>query len=230
MLFSAPLQNIKQPVFFVECFRIALVEYEKKMQDQKWPLGLKGTAWIAGFPVRNVKIPAEANGGLIEDYIGPCIDLGFRLSKYSTERKFVLSVELVWLILSFLEDQQIFSIYYDGKEYIKGFRGGSYPIFWISKPGKRENDKEMLLLDLRPCSDTGHVVSFCRSFITNSSNDLQLPFIVEDENLKENIPDDYICQCEIVKKMQGANFAVANNEIEDEDKRLVENLPVTVAV
>lgn len=227
LLFSASLQNTKQPLFFIECFRVAMVEYEKKIHELNWPLGLKGTAWIAGFPVRNVKIPAETDGELAEDYIGPCIDLGFRLSKYSTARKFVLSVELVWLVLSFLEDQKSFPIYYDGKEDIKGFRGGNYPVFWTSKPGKRENDKEMLLLDLRPCSDSDHVVSFCQGFIANSSNDLQLPFIYADENLKQFVPDNFIEQCDIVRRMQGLNFTSINETIEAEDKALSEDLQLT---
>ena len=80
LLFSANLQSIRHPIFYVECFQEALSAYEKKIQAQSWPLGLKGTALIAGFPVRNVKISSDADGALPIDYIGPCIDLGFRLT------------------------------------------------------------------------------------------------------------------------------------------------------
>lgn len=201
LIFSAALHSVKEPFFYVECFRIALVEYEKEIHRQGWPLGLKGTAWTAGFPVRNVKIADDAVEAVCYDYIGPCIDLGFRLGKFATARKFVLSVELVWLILSFIEDQKDFSVYYDGKAEVKGFRGISYPVFWTSKLGKRSNDNEMLLLNLQPCSHSD-IKNFCKDFIASNSNDLQFPFIIGEERLKEYVPKDYDNKCKIAKDMR----------------------------
>lgn len=84
------------------------------------------------------------NAGLIRDFVGPAIDTGFRLGANASPRKFMISVELAYL-LSGEEIRGGDSIYnlgsfklkpfvfrYDGRQPLKGVLSGApYPLIWI---------------------------------------------------------------------------------------------------
>lgn len=95
------------------------------------------------------------------DFIGPAIDIGFRLGSMASSRKFVLSLDAVYLMAQSRDDIWPFArnqdalhsgigrspanidasepfggklgIHYSGTEYLKGVIGGvKYPRFWIN--------------------------------------------------------------------------------------------------
>ena len=64
------------------------------------------------------------------DFVGPLIDIGFRLSKFASLRKFVISADLAWLITA--QGDAAMPFHYDGRESLKGVLNDQpYPIFWI---------------------------------------------------------------------------------------------------
>jgi hypothetical protein len=65
-------------------------------------LRFKGTAWIAGFPVTNIELvlPSPIKDQTVKDFLGPSIDLGFRLSKFASEDRLIISASLAHLIAS----------------------------------------------------------------------------------------------------------------------------------
>ena len=83
---------------------------------------IKLTSWIAGFPVNNAIIfhknesskRVRSNRGtqirLYEDinFLGSSIDTGFRIAKYSTEKKYVIALDLVFIILHFIKNKYTF--------------------------------------------------------------------------------------------------------------------------
>ncbi len=126
-------------------------------------LDVKATCWTAGFPYRNREVVLDQNnilsakhkiedyylesGRLLNkhynqpnnskltvDYIGPSIDTGFRLSSYSSGRKFVVSVDVAYFLsmTQIAGEVERHDLYYDGAASLKGVIGGSnYPIFWM---------------------------------------------------------------------------------------------------
>ena len=227
LLFSAKLADKADALFFLESFRLAMVEYESNFRSSGTALGLKGTVWVAGFPVRNVKIPSDQDPQRVDDYIGPCIDIGFRLGKFSSARKLVLSVELVWLIAHFLPQEHDLPIYYDGKVMLKGFRGGEYPIFWVSKFGKPENDIEIILLNISPCNQL-YVVKYCEAFIGCMSNDLQSPFIFDNPDFQRYVPPDYSQKLKMASVVQG-EIEYVNNDTQGAVEQVNPNVTGNIA-
>ena len=126
---------------------------------------VKGTAWIATFPSpnREIAIPRsmdaaaaaagsepiaanEANllsadgpgANFAVDFLGPNIDLGFRLGARSTPRKFIVALKVADIVAAGLEqldsgarEELAVRFFYDGLVDLKGVAGGPYPILWI---------------------------------------------------------------------------------------------------
>lgn len=106
-------------------------------------LEYKGTAWVAGFPVTNLEValpgPSTVQGSpLIQDFLGPSIDLGFRLAKHATKERLIISTSLAYL----LKDSE-FPIYSAGKVEVKGVKKGEHPLFWL-RPSDQDSDDEVL--------------------------------------------------------------------------------------
>lgn len=114
-------------------------------------LRFKGTAWVAGFPVTNIEInlPDPQNNRTVKDFLGPSIDLGFRLSKYASEDRLVVSASLARLIVegSVLPRQTKFMdrnyphlpICFGGSVETKGVKGNSHPLLWYPMTENQEN-------------------------------------------------------------------------------------------
>ena len=145
-------------------------------------LDVKSTAWLADFPTRNrIVIFEKGNeddrtddnfawyndqllqayeknpGGYTRDFIGPSIDIGFRLGASASPRLFVLSVELAHLLSgeecgnddvyrSGPYEVPRFNFRYEGRQQLKGVMNGTpYPLICIdtspSKPIHQAEDK-----------------------------------------------------------------------------------------
>jgi hypothetical protein len=118
--------------------------------------GLRGCVWTAGFPIRNKQIrvatrqsiPIIRTDGLggefpdpdtglfhrddegLVDYLGPDIDLGFRLAAIAPPGRVVCSLDVVYFIAQRHDSPYIYHV---GWRSLKGIAGGApYPIFWVS--------------------------------------------------------------------------------------------------
>lgn len=113
--------------------------YEKQYFE-KLPLRLKGTAWLADFTESNIvlDIPelSTTDAAPHLDFIGPDLDLGFRLGKFARPACLVLSLDLVEALLDAGNLSRV-SIYHVGREELKGVMfGRPYPILWMHGAGE----------------------------------------------------------------------------------------------
>ncbi len=105
---------------------------------------MKATVWTASFPIINkrIRVPIVlAKAGNKEkqltDYLGPSMDIGFRLSKYSTKDLITISLEVACILSLAKKSEKIFEeeeikIIHNKLEKLKGiYAGQPYPIFWI---------------------------------------------------------------------------------------------------
>jgi hypothetical protein len=114
--------------------------YEER-HFQELPLRLKGTAWVADFAQQNIEldIPELSTGdaGRHIDFIGPDIDLGFRISKYSRPGSLVVSLDALELLLGASNVGRA-ALYLVAREELKGVMfGRPYPIVWMHDAGER---------------------------------------------------------------------------------------------
>ena len=187
LIFYFKLSNSDEAVYLILCFIEAIQTYTTTLKKTKNELSLKGTAWIAGFPVKNAKIISSDN---YIDFIGPSIDIGFRLSKLATERKFIVSCDLAWILA--VKTSEI-NYYYDGKQGLKGVLNDQpYPVIWLQKRRKQTQNAD-IEDELYVKCDTNKLKAFCKAFIESSSYVI-LPFIEGDPLFKDRPPnydDDY---------------------------------------
>lgn len=135
---------------FFKTLRFFDKEYAKKENR----IRLKGSAWTAGFPIRNrIMKPIEViDSDEYEetklDYMGPEIDIGFRIGKFTFPGIIVCSIELVCILLDgrlgLQSDKSKFRVIDTGWETLKGvWNGKKYPIYWIALPLDCENEEDI---------------------------------------------------------------------------------------
>lgn len=107
--------------------------YEER-HFQELPLRLKATAWLADFDGQNIEIeiPELSSGdGEHVDFIGPDIDLGFRIGKFARPGVMVVSLDVLEAVLGAANAEGV-AFYLMGREALKGVMfGRSYPIVWM---------------------------------------------------------------------------------------------------
>ena len=120
---------------------------------------LKGSCWVAGFPVTNTAILL----GEMKDYIGPSMDLGFRISKFSTAKRVALTADLAWLLL---KSPKPIPICYDGRSSLKGISEEfGYPNLSIDISSSEFLKLERHLFNRKEVSETQKLRNLCASFI-----------------------------------------------------------------
>jgi hypothetical protein len=128
-------------------------------------------------------LPVTASGEQALDFIGPSVDLGFRIAKFCDSRRFVLSADLALMLLDAVEATEVsrkrFRIHLESMESLKGVADNRpYPILWIDM-----NDGEHLLeerlLGIRRDFRSDDLKDYLREFIDNSPH-LRRPFIDQD--------------------------------------------------
>lgn len=115
----------------------------EELHFQDLPLRLKGTAWLADFAGPNIEleIPELSGGDGIRamDFIGPDLDLGFRVGKFARPECLALSFDIADLLLGAANVSQI-ALYLIGAEELKGVMfGRPYPIIWMLEAGGNFN-------------------------------------------------------------------------------------------
>lgn len=178
LIFNVVLGCHTEALLHVMAFKQAIHEYSLQIKKKKQPLGIKGCAWVAGFPIINAKV--FPGGSDNPDYLGPLIDTGFRLSKYSSDRKFVVSVEAALLLTTAMDDHTTLqpTFYYDGREPLKGVLSDRpYPIVWIDMLNGARPVEEVLQGTVRVPATPKLLRDFCKEYIDGAYPDLVIPYI-----------------------------------------------------
>ncbi len=133
-------------------------------------LRVKGSAWLAGFPVHNICL--KSHSGVV-DYIGPAMDLGFRLSHLASPRWLAISVDLLWFLGT---KKSELKVAFDGRHDLKGVLDGrGYPSLRIkckhTAMEEAETDLESIV-----SKDPTEYRAFCQSFIAETRMPPYLPF------------------------------------------------------
>lgn len=130
VVFSRLLTGEQEAAQCVGVFRAALEEFrEETLTATKGGLDIKAAGWTAGFPVGNIRV--EPMEGLGEDFVGPGMDIGFRLVKAASPRRMLVSVELAWL-LTLPSCAENLRLLMDSGLDLKGVaRGLRYPCIWL---------------------------------------------------------------------------------------------------
>jgi hypothetical protein len=180
VLLQTPIDSSADAKDVVRFLARALVSY-KKTNLPDAPLLLKATAWIAGFPINNHHVRFEDEGGARggEDFIGPSIDTGFRISKLASPSKLMVSVDLALLLLA---GDDAVDLYFDGTESLVGVLGGRpYPIIWCKVLGDHSalHDAELKLVKHEPMKT--ELRTYCEEYVRSCDGTwLIVPYLSND--------------------------------------------------
>jgi len=225
VLFSREVLSPLDAMATVHTFLSVMKEHRARFAHKDVRLDVKGTAWLAGFPVNNAEAmlpaqfgalppgrldePVAENYRLLDlhragkvatgcqlDYVGPSVDLGFRLREHATPRRLVVSADLVWLLCrthDSCSDRErrrcrflaIPHVGYDGRHGLKGILGGQpYPLLWIEADPDNGIDRAEDAILRRPLS--GHtpdrdrvddIGRFCALFLNGRTPLQSRPYI-----------------------------------------------------
>lgn len=209
-----------EPITAISAFQRALREYGEIIQSRSnHRLHLKGTAWLAGFPNINMAIPLRTHSppdAQIDDdneirveidarrlevplhqweFVGPSMDIGFRLSELSTPRKLIVSTELAFLMSDVMGQCDLtdrFNFVFDGGAVLRGILNDiDYPIIWIDTTRGRTPGSVFESLSIRTPRRLSDVGTYCKEFI-DSNAPLVLPYILSGEDCVYGvIPDEH---------------------------------------
>jgi len=135
VIFAAEPQSADEAASILRALLRAMSMYERKYFERV-PLRLKGTAWLVEFGEQNIELDiaelAAGDGARHIDYIGPDVDLGFRLSKFARPSSLVVSLDLLEQLLE-AGNADALSLHLVGRDELKGVMfGRPYPIVWAS--------------------------------------------------------------------------------------------------
>jgi hypothetical protein len=135
VLFVFDVTDFAKTTLLCAAFFDALVEYDQDLAGG--PLRLKGLGWLAQFPFPNVEVRSGARSGQRADYIGPDMDIGFRLADSTRGGRFLISIELAEQIADQPASGNLV-IHHVGWCGLRGINGGKpYPVFWARNPSHR---------------------------------------------------------------------------------------------
>jgi class 3 adenylate cyclase len=185
IVFSEPLDHWEKAPRCVAAFRAAVADFRQRtIAATGGRLDVKCAGWCAGFPVGNICV--EPPDDLPADYIGPGMDIGFRLVKAAAPRRMLLSVELVWLLsLPKLKSKPRFFMS-EGLD-LKGVaKGRTYPCIWLELDLHEERLRGGAP---RRCRVTD-LHRFCRHWLQTMGPPFLVPFIDGDPVMGTR-PHDY---------------------------------------
>ena len=143
-----------------------------KDANKSYELKIKGSAFLAGFPISNYIVSEEEypehDNDTVKpithiDFLGPSIDLGFRISKYSDLNKFVVTADIA-MVISFFSSDNNFKFYYSGLQDTKGVLDNKYPIFWIEVSDKSTLDYKISNISYITVTDID-ICEYCEEFL-----------------------------------------------------------------
>lgn len=135
VIFVTEPQSAEEAASILRALLRAMAMYERRYFDHI-PLRLKGTAWLVDFGEQNIELDiaelASGDGAGHIDYIGPDVDLGFRLSKFARPSTLVVSLDLLEQLLGASNGDGL-ALHLVGRDELKGVLfGRPYPIIWAS--------------------------------------------------------------------------------------------------
>lgn len=206
-IYTLDLESPQQAYIAIYSFRAAMQKYRSALQgnEETKKLDIKGTAWLAGFPVNNAEVVLgydlnrhapvfssikkedkniaqlilRASGSLDDgyrDFLGPQIDLGFRLAKFSSTRRLVISVDLACILSEMcgLDWQPSYDpkLRFEKTETLKGVLSGqAYPIIWCdADPDNELNKEEDKVRGIEPLNPE-IFKNYCEAFINQANLD-----------------------------------------------------------
>lgn len=180
LVFVARIEDMDELPRLLDAFRSVSNRWNREYEESE--VVVKAAAWLAGFPVANSVIPGDAPNRF--DFTGSAIDIGFRLCRFSSPRRFVVSTELAY-VLSTLESELADDLRYLGRKSLKGvLRGRGYPVFWIDMFAEpdRPTFAKVDLLEEKITGDPprsikpGETREFLREWIASTDGEISLPF------------------------------------------------------
>jgi class 3 adenylate cyclase len=132
IVFRAQPRSAEEALRVVEAFYRTVVAYDARFFE-RWPLRIRGCCWAARLPGRNIEIEIpEMNGVGQVDYLGPDIDLGFRLASQAERGQVILSLNLAEAFAG-LPDRRGLRFHYIDRKVLKGvFAGRPYPLILVT--------------------------------------------------------------------------------------------------
>jgi len=203
VVFSAELGSSSEVPAMVDAFRKGVAAYREKIRKTPGDLDLKCAAWTAGFPVGNLAVELPGEGQW--DYIGPGMDIGFRLVKEASPRRMPLSVELAYILTFSGRDNP--DIVVGRSLELKGVgKGRRYPCLWLdcfqgndcSGWDHLELEEESLRHVPRASADPEKINAYCRSWLEHMGPPFLIPFIEGDALIGEQ-PQGYV---EMLEKIE----------------------------
>lgn len=196
-------------------------------------ISVKSTVWTAGFPVTNTEIVFAADPRapqisdlddvklrslaylskwyndeasrryLSRDFIGPQIDVGFRLAQHASSRFLIISLDVAYLLSTTIFPATIgrrfsdLNIRYLGARELKGvLSGDGYPIFALDLKTRMVEsshyfEEEDRLAPRADGPDQEKIKVFCLKFYQIKENYFFVPFIIGCQYNFEALPDRY---------------------------------------
>ncbi len=195
-----------QPYVLVLLYTVAFIksikdynhEAQEFLKHNKPAFKVKGCAWFADVIIGKNYDPRYGNlqvglscvkGSHVPqiDFIGRQIDIGFRISKYSTLNRLVLSVEYGILLLRdnylTLEDEGI-NLHYDGRKSIKGpLEQLGYPLVFVDMDDKFEHSEAELMSTSHQRSNQVTLMRLLEEYLYKTNFVLYYPFVHEKDRL-----------------------------------------------
>lgn len=221
ILFTKVLSDYRQLSIAINCWMRALRKVRSFLKTRDSRLDIKSTAWIAGFPVKNKDVVLSNSSQLqsgVDDYflesgkllnkyyekpdadevsidfVGPSVDVGFRLAAHATARRFVVSVGIPYILSSApINEENEIRLHFGGTVQLKGVFGGlPYPLFWIDMGEDNTASKLEDALTRAIHCEARDVQKYCAAFYKENASYTFRPFIDEDlEHLLTQKPDWY---------------------------------------
>ncbi|MDB6154017.1 MAG: hypothetical protein JWL90_2470 [Chthoniobacteraceae bacterium] len=223
LLFAVEVQRHSDVNQHMQGFRDAIATWNRRIRESsdKGSLLVKGTAWVAGFPVANAILKT---GDTSEDYIGPSMDAGFRIAKLAAPHKLAVSVELGWMIL---ECNSPLKLHFEGRKEIKGVAETSgYPELWLEVEPSNFQTLEDDLLGYGEQHKPDKMKKLCAAFIDEFGVPSHLPFLPGDARLGV-MPKEFENELVAVKQFLRDEVYLVSDELEPSSTSAEQSKEVT---
>lgn len=208
LLFVKEITDPLQCLTAILAFRDIQVQQDAHLQRRsEGRLKLKATAWLAGFPNLNKELPlvgsyafdaeapstdtmlriARIQQGTLphqRDFVGPSIDLGFRLTDLATPRRFIVSVELAYMLADMMIEHDLMdrlNIQVEEGRPLRGILGDKdYPLIWIDTLAHRLPRTSFEKLISHGTCSADVLRDVCCQFISENPI-LVMPYVVAGE-------------------------------------------------